>query len=159
MPNRRVMEAADEQRRKARPRAKRTYRKYGAQAHELIHQLASSTQDDHDWAFDRLSRMGEFVASELMEALADPTLDPIAADVVSLLGGTGDERASEPVWQFLQANRDDPERVSTAALSLARAERSRGSTAQHGIRRSGYLATPSTTISSAAPTPRGSITE
>lgn len=56
----------------------------------------------------------------LLEALADPTLDPFATDeIVSLLGGTGDERAREPVWQFLQANLDDPERVSTAALSLA----------------------------------------
>jgi hypothetical protein len=120
MPNRKVMEAAAERRLKMRPQAERAYRKYGARAHDLIRQLAGPIQADHDLAFDRLIRMGEFVVSELLEALADPTLDPIAADeVISLLGGTGDERAREPVWQFLQANRDDPERVSTAALSLA----------------------------------------
>jgi HEAT repeat protein len=120
MPNRKVMEASAERRRKMRPQAKRAHDKYGEQAHELIRQLAGPTQADHDLAFDRLSRMGELVASELLEALADPTLDPTATDeVISLLGGTGDERAHEPVWQFLQANKDDPERVSTAALSLA----------------------------------------
>jgi hypothetical protein len=120
MPNRKVMEAAAERRNKKRRQAKRAYRKYGAQAHDLIRQLGGPTQADHDRAFDRLSRMGEFVTSELLDALADPTLDPIATDeVVSLLGGAGDEQAREPVWQFLQANRDDPERVATAALSLA----------------------------------------
>ena len=120
MPNRKVLEAAAEHRRKMRPQAERAYRKYGARAHELIRQLAGPTQADYDVAFDRLVRMGEFVASELLEALNDPTLDPIATEeVISLLGGTGDERGQEPVWQFLQANRDDPERVSTAALSLA----------------------------------------
>lgn len=30
-----------------------------------------------------------------------------------------DERAREPIWQFFQANQNDPERASTAALSLA----------------------------------------
>jgi hypothetical protein len=120
MPNRKVMEAAAERRRKMRPQAQRAYRKYGARAHDLIRQLAGPTQADHDRAFDRLADMGEFVASEFLEALADPTLDPIAADeVVSLLGLTGDERAREPLWQFFQANQDDPERASTAALSLA----------------------------------------
>lgn len=120
MPNRRVMEAADERRRKMHRQAERAYRKYGARAHELIRQLAGPTQADHDRAFDRLSRMGKLVASKLLEALADPTLDSITTDeVVSLLGGAGDERAREPVWQFLQANQHDPERVSTAALSLA----------------------------------------
>jgi len=120
MPNRKVLDAAAEHRRKMRPQAERAYRKYGARAHELIRQLAGPTQADYDVAFDRLVRMGEFVASELLEALDDPTLDPIATEeVISLLGGTGDERGQEPVWQFLQANRDDPERVSTAALSLA----------------------------------------
>jgi HEAT repeat protein len=120
VPNRKVMEAAAERRRKMRHQAKRAYRKYGAQAHELIRRLAGPTQADHDVAFDRLARMGEFVISELLQALADPAIDSIAADeVISLLGGTGDEQAREPVWQFLQANRDDPERVSTAALSLA----------------------------------------
>jgi len=120
MPNRKVMEAAAERRRQIRPQAERTYRKYGARARELIRQLGGPTQADHDRAFDRLSRMGEFIVDELLEALADPALDPIAADeVVSLLGSTGDERAREPVWQFLQAHQDDPEQVSTAALSLA----------------------------------------
>nr|HID14862.1 HEAT repeat domain-containing protein [Anaerolineae bacterium] len=120
MPNRKVMEAAAERRRKMRPQAERTYRKHGARVHELIRQLGGPTQADHDQAFDLLIRMGELAAPALLEALADPALDPVAADeVVSLLGGTGDERARESVWQFLQANRDDPERVSTAALSLA----------------------------------------
>jgi len=114
------MEAAAERRGRMRHQAERAYRKYGAQAHELIHQLAGPTQADHDLAFDRLVHMGEFVVSELLEALADPILDLITADeIVALLGGTGDERAREPVWQFLQANQGDPERVSTAALSLA----------------------------------------
>jgi hypothetical protein len=55
----------------------------------------------------------------LLDALADPTLDDIAADeVVSLLGATGDERAREPLWEFFQAHQDDLERASTAALSL-----------------------------------------
>ncbi|MEE8392672.1 MAG: HEAT repeat domain-containing protein [Anaerolineae bacterium] len=120
MSNRKVLEAAAEHRRKMRPQAKRAYRKYGAQARDLIRQLDDPTQKEHDYAFDRLSRMGEFVASELLKALADPTLDPITADeVVSLLGTIGDESARKPVWQFLQANQGDPERVSTAALSLA----------------------------------------
>ena len=120
MANRKVMEAAAERRRKMRPQAERAYRKYGARARQLIRQMGGPTQADHDRAFDRLIRMGELITSELLEALADPTLDPFATDeVVSLLGGTGDERAREPVWQFLQANLDDPERVSTAALSLA----------------------------------------
>jgi hypothetical protein len=56
----------------------------------------------------------------LLDALADPTLDDIAADeVVSLLGVTGDERAREPLWNFFQAHQDDLERASTAALSLS----------------------------------------
>lgn len=120
MPNRKVMEAAAGRRRKMRPQAERAYRKYGVQARQLIRQLGGPTQEGHDRAFERLARMGEFVASELLEALTDPTLDPIAADeVVALLGTAGDEGAREPVWQFLQANLDNPERVSTAALSLA----------------------------------------
>jgi hypothetical protein len=120
MPNRKVMEAAAERRREMHSQAKRAYREYGALAHNLIRQLAGPAQADHDRAFDRLSQMGELVASELLEALADPALDPIAADeVVSLLGTTGDERAREPIWRFLQENLDDPERLYTAALSLA----------------------------------------
>lgn len=120
MPNRKVLEAAAERRRRMRPQAERVYQKYGARVHELIRQLAGPTQEQHDRAFDRLLRMGEFAAPALMEALADPNLDPFVADeVVSLLGNAGDERAREPIWQFLQACRDDPERVSTAALSLA----------------------------------------
>jgi HEAT repeat protein len=63
--------------------------------------------------------MGEMIASELLDALADPTLDDIAADeVVSLLGVTGDERAREPLWNFFQTQ-VDLERASTAALSLS----------------------------------------
>ncbi len=120
MPNLKVMEAVAKQRLKMRPQAKRAYRKYGAQTHEMIHQLGNHTQIEHDQAFDRLARMGEFIVDDLLEALADPTLNPIAADeIISLLGTTGDERAREPVWQFLQADPDDPERVSTAAMCLA----------------------------------------
>ena len=120
MPNRKVMEATAERRREMRPQAERAYRKYGAQAHDLIRQLGGPTQSEHDRAFERLARMGDLVVDELLEALADPTLDPIAADeVVSLLGPTGDERARKPIWQFFQANQNDPERASTAALSLA----------------------------------------
>lgn len=120
MPNRKVIEAAADMRRKARSKAKRTYRKYRVQAHKLIRQLAGPAQEEHDVAFDLLASMGELVVPELLESLADPTLDPIAADeVVSLLGTTGDERAREPIWEFLQANLDDPERLYTAALSLA----------------------------------------
>lgn len=120
MPNRKVMEAAADVRRQMRPQAEQAYRKYGRQAHELIRRLAGPTQEDHDRAFELLSSMGELVAPELLEALADPTLDPIAADeVVSLLGTTGNEQAREPIWEFLQANLDDPERLYTAALSLA----------------------------------------
>jgi HEAT repeat protein len=114
------MEAASERRRKMRSQAERVYQKYGARVHELICQLTGPTQQDHDRAFDRLARMGEFAAPALIEALADPALEPFVADeVISLLGNTGDEHAREPVWQFLQAHRDDPERASTAALSLA----------------------------------------
>lgn len=120
MPNRKVMEAAAERRLKMRPEAERAYRKYGARARALIRQLADPTQADHDRAFDRLALMGELAVPELLEALADPALDPIAADeVVSLLGCSGDERAREPVWQFLWTNRDDPARVSAAVLSMA----------------------------------------
>jgi hypothetical protein len=120
MPNRKVMETVAERRRRMRPQAERVYQKYGARMHELIRRLAGLTQQEHDRAFDRLARMGEFAAPALIEALADPALDPVAADeIVSLLGNTGDERAREPVWQYLQACRDDPERVSTATLSLA----------------------------------------
>lgn len=120
MPNRKLLEAAAERRRRMRPQAERVYQKYGARTHELIRQLAGPTQEDHDRAFDWLSRMGEFITPVLIEALADPMLDPFVADeVVSLLGSTGDERAREPVWQYLQTYHDDPERVSTAALSLA----------------------------------------
>ncbi|MEA3339523.1 MAG: HEAT repeat domain-containing protein, partial [Chloroflexota bacterium] len=119
MPNRRVMKAADEMRQNARPKAKRIYNKHRKQVRNAIRQMAGPTQEKHDWAFDLLSSMGEFVVSELLEALADPTLDPIAIDeIVSLLGATGDERARKPIWEFFQDNLDDPERASTAALSL-----------------------------------------
>jgi len=86
----------------------------------LVRQLAGPTQAEHDQAFDLLRQMGDTVVSELLAALADPTLDEIAADgVVSLLGMTGDDRAREPLWEFFQAHQDDLECASTAALSLA----------------------------------------
>jgi len=114
------MKAAAEQRRKVRSQAERTYRKHSTQIHDLIRRLGGPTQADHDQAFDRLARMGEFAAPALLAALTDPTLDPIAAEeVVSLLGGTGDAAARESVWQFLHANLDDPKRASTTALSQA----------------------------------------
>lgn len=120
MPNRKMLEVNAERRREMRPVAERLYRQYRDQVPQLIRQLAGPTQDEHDRAFDLLSQMGELVASELLDALADPTLDDIAADeVVSLLGATGDERAREPLWNFFQAHQDDLERASTAALSLA----------------------------------------
>jgi HEAT repeat protein len=119
MPNLKILKVNDERRREMRPAAERLYRQHRDQVPRLIRQLAGSTQAEHDRAFDLLSQMGEMVASELLDALADPTLDVIAADeVVSLLGLTGDERAREPLWQFLQAQ-DDLERASTAALSLS----------------------------------------
>jgi len=114
------MEAAAKVRRNARPKAKRIYHKHRREIRSAIRRLSGPTQEEHDWAFDLLSSMGEFVAPELLEALADSTLDPIVADeVVSLLGATGDERARKPLWEFFQDNLDDPERASTAALSLA----------------------------------------
>jgi hypothetical protein len=120
MPNLRIMRATAEMRKQMRPAAERLYRQYRDQVPRLIRQLGGPTQEEHDHAFDLLSQMGEMVASELLDALADPTLDDIAADeVVSLLGVTGDERAREPLWNFFQAHQDDLERASTAALSLS----------------------------------------
>jgi len=120
MPNRKILQAAAEYRDRMRPAAERVYRRHRAEVPRLIRQLAGPTQAGHDHAFDLLVRMGDTIVSELLAALADPSLDPIAADeVVSLLGGTGDQRAREPVWAFFQAHRDDLERASTAALSLA----------------------------------------
>jgi HEAT repeat protein len=120
MPNPKILKASAERRRRMRPTAVRLYSQYRDRVPRLIRQLAEPTQEEHDRAFDLLSQMGEMIASELLDALADPTLDDIAADeVVSLLGVTGDERACEPLWQFFQAHQDDLERVSAAALSLA----------------------------------------
>ncbi len=119
MPNLKVMRATAKMRQQMRPAAERLYRQYRDQVPRLIRQLAGPTQAEHDQAFDLLSQMGEMVTSELLDALADLTLDVIAADeVVSLLGVTGDERAREPLWNFFQAQ-DDLERASTAALSLS----------------------------------------
>jgi len=119
MPNLKILKAAAERRRQMRPEAERLYRQYRDQVPRLIRQLAGPTQEEHDRAFDLLSRMGEMIVSELLDALADPTLDEVAADeVVSLLGMTGDERAREPLWEFFQAQAD-LERASSAALSLA----------------------------------------
>ncbi len=120
MPNLKILKVNDERRREMRPAAERLYRQHQDQIPRLIRQLGGPTQAEHDRAFDLLSQMGEMVASELLDALADPTLDVIAADeAVSLLGVTGDERAREPLWQFFQAHQDDLERASTAALSLS----------------------------------------
>lgn len=120
MPNHQILKAAAEQRRSRHEVAQRTYHQHRAEVPRLIRQLAGPTQADHDRAFDLLSRMGIAIVSELLAALTDPTLDPVAADeVVSLLGVTGDERAREPIWQFFQAHRHNPERVSSAALSLS----------------------------------------
>ncbi|MBM4465210.1 MAG: HEAT repeat domain-containing protein [Chloroflexi bacterium] len=120
MPNLKIMKVAAERRREMRPKVECLYRQYRDQVPRLIRQLGGPTQAEHDRAFDLLSQMGEMVASELLDALADAALDDIAADeVVSLLGVTGDERAREPLWQFFQAHQDDLERASTAALSLA----------------------------------------
>ncbi|MFQ5812463.1 MAG: HEAT repeat domain-containing protein [Anaerolineae bacterium] len=119
MPNIKILKVNAERRRQMRPAAERLYRQHRDQVPRLIRQLAGPTQAEHDQAFELLSQMGEMVASELLDALADPTLDVIAADeVVSLLGLTGDDRAREPLWQFFQAQ-DDLERASTAALSLS----------------------------------------
>ncbi len=120
MPNLKIMRATAEMRQQTRPTAERLYRQYQEQVPRLIRQLAGPTQEEHDQAFDLLSQMGEMVASELLDALADPTLDDLAADeVVSLLGVTGDDRARELLWDFFQAHQDDLERASTAALSLS----------------------------------------
>jgi hypothetical protein len=127
MPNYRVLQEAARLRRRKRRSAERLYRRYQQQVPTLIRQLGTTPlptrqgrQAAHDRAFDLLSRMGDTIATELLEALADPALDPIAADeVVSLLGAADDQRARAAVWAFFEANRDDPERASTAALSLS----------------------------------------
>ncbi len=120
MPNPKILKTSAERRRQMRPAAERLYRQYRDQVPRLIRQLAGPTQEEHDRAFDLLSQMGEMVASELLDALLDPTLDDFAADeVVSLLGLTGDERAREPLWNLFQAHQDDLARASTAALSLS----------------------------------------
>jgi len=119
MPNLKILKVNAERRRQMRPAAERLYRQHRDQVPRLIRQLAGPTQAEHDQAFELLSQMGEMVASELLDALADPTLDVIVADeVVSLLGLTGDDSAREPLWNFFQAQ-DDLERASTAALSLS----------------------------------------
>ena len=119
MPNLKILKVNAERRREMRPAAERLYRQHQDQVPQLIRQLGGPTQAEHDRVFELLTQMGEMVISELLDALADPTLDVIAADeVVSLLGLTGDERAREPLWQFFQAQ-DDLERASSAALSLS----------------------------------------
>ena len=121
MPNRKVMDAAAERRRRGHHRAVRDMpRRHEAEVSALIRQLGGPTRAAHDRAFRLLADMADAVTDELLEALADPTLDPIASDeIVSLLGTTGDPRAIEPVWAFFQAQRNDPERASTAAICLA----------------------------------------
>jgi len=127
MPNQKVLQEAAEMRRRKRRSAERVYRRHQQEVSTLIRQLGGtparpgqSEQATHDRAWDLLSKMGETAVAELLEALADPTLDPIAADeVVSLLGAAGDQRARPALWAFFEANRHDPERASTAALSLS----------------------------------------
>jgi hypothetical protein len=119
MPNLKILKVNADRRREMRPAAERLYRQHRDQVPGLIRQLAGPAQAEHDQAFELLSQMGEMIASELLDALADPTLDDVAADeVVSLLGLTGDDRAREPLWEFFQAQ-DDLERASSAALSLS----------------------------------------
>jgi len=120
MPNRRMLETMAEGRRQMRPATERVHGQHRHQVPQLIRQLAGPTQAEHDRAYDLLRQMGDMVVPELLAALDDPTLDDIIADeAVSLLGMTGDDRAREPLWEFFQAHQDDPERASTAALSLA----------------------------------------
>jgi HEAT repeat protein len=120
MPNRKVLDAAEASRRRGRHLALREYHRYQKEVPTLIRQLGGPTQAAHDRAFRLLSKMIGVATDELLAALADPTLDPDAADeAVSLLGRAGDARAVEPIWAFFQANQRDPERTSTAALSLS----------------------------------------
>lgn len=117
---RKIIEAMAEGRRQMRPMTERVYRQHRDQIPRLIDQLAGPTQAEHDEALDLLKQMGDLIVPELLATLAKPTLDEVAADeVVSLLGMTGDERVREPLWQFFQANQDDLDRASTAALSLS----------------------------------------
>ncbi len=103
-----------------RRQAERAHRKYGHQIPELIARLAGPTQEEHDRAFERLSRMAPMIVSELLAALEAPDLDPLAEEeIVAMLGITGSDDARQAVWRFLQQNQDDPNRVSMAALSLA----------------------------------------
>jgi HEAT repeat protein len=115
-----MLETMAEGRRQMRPAAERVHGQYHDQVPQLIRQLAGPTQAEHDLAYDLLRQMGDMVVPDLLAALDDPTLDDIVADeVVSLLGMAGDDRAREPLWEFFQTYQDDPERASTAALSLA----------------------------------------
>lgn len=119
MPNDRVLQEAARLRHRKHRTAERLYRRYQQQVPDLIQQLGT-TQAAHDRAFDLLSKMSDTIVAELLEALANPALDPTAADeVVSLLGAAGGQRARAALWNFFEANRDDPERASTAALSLS----------------------------------------
>jgi HEAT repeat protein len=120
MPNTKVLDAAAASLRRSHRLALREYHHYKKEVPTLIRQLGGPTQVAHDRAFRLLSKMADAITDELLAALADPTLDPDAADeVVSLLGRTGDPRAVKPIWAFFQANRRDLERASTAALSLS----------------------------------------
>ncbi len=120
MPNKKVLKAAADRRRQAHRLAVHEYRRYRDQVPDLIRQLGSPAQPEHDRAFRLLIKMGDTITDELLAALADPRLDSLAADeVVSLLGATGDARAVEPAWSYFQANRQNPERASAAALSVA----------------------------------------
>ena len=96
------------------------------QVPRLIRQLGGPTQAEHDCAFDLLSQMGEMVASELLDALADPTLDDIPllrkihrqrstnweirfgiANIILAIVGEADQRAFnytlDDIWAILDS--------------------------------------------------------
>jgi len=115
-----VVEIDNESLGEMRPHARHVYREHADQIPDLIRQLAGPTKEERARALDLLSKMGRLVVPQLLAALQDSTLDPHAVDeVVALLGAFGDDRAKEPLWQFLQSSFDNPRRLSNAAVSLA----------------------------------------
>jgi hypothetical protein len=119
VPNHKVMDAAAERRRRGHHRAVRDAyaRRHKAEVSALIRQLGGPTRAPHDRAFRLLADMADAVTEELLEALADPTLDPIASDeVVSLLGTTGDDRVLPYLRESLRTG--DPDSVSNAAAAM-----------------------------------------
>ncbi len=126
MPNLKILEASAERHREMRPAAERLYHQYQDQVPRLIRQLGGPTQAEHDCAFDLLSQMGEMVASELLDALADPTLDDIPllrkihrqrstnweirfgiANIILAIVGEADQRAFnytlDDIWAILDS--------------------------------------------------------